>query len=493
MKPQQAAARAPRAILYLRQSTHRDDSISIELQESAGRAYAKQQGYDVVAVESDEGISGRTWNRPAVQRLMATIAEGGAEVVILWKWSRLSRNRLDWAVAIDKIESVGGRVESATEQIDTSTATGRLSRGMLAEFAAFESERIGDVWKETHERRRRKGLPAQGGDRYGYTHDAAGYIPDPVTGSLLADMYRRYLGGEGFTSIARWLNTAGHPTPSGGAFTRSYVTRLLDAGFGAGQIMRRQEGQYGTLIYYPGAHDGVITEAEWLLYKEKRQEASTPPHVSEPKYMLTGLIRCGDCGAPMHAANAGGKRKSYVCSAWARGKSVRCVTAVREYAEAFVMEWLNEITANVDRAAEVAARSLERKVTAVNNASAIDSRIRKIDTTLGTLTVRWLDGKVPEAAYAATSAKLQADRDSLVARRKNATSDAKHDIDLSAVAVTVSRWDELKVIRQRGILAELIERVEVIPPTTPVRGGNTRPGSDHRTSFRIVPRWQEDQ
>ena len=144
----------PRAILYLRQSIAREESISLELQEDAGRRYATQQGYEVIGVEADEGISGRTWHkRPAIQRVMAQIETGEADVIILWKWSRLSRSRLDWAIAIDKVEAAGGRIESATEQVDVSTSTGRFARGMLAEFAAFESERIGDTWKEAHQRR----------------------------------------------------------------------------------------------------------------------------------------------------------------------------------------------------------------------------------------------------------------------------------------------------------------------------------------------------
>lgn len=42
-----------RAVLYLRQSTYREESISLELQESAAREHARRMGYHVVAVESD--------------------------------------------------------------------------------------------------------------------------------------------------------------------------------------------------------------------------------------------------------------------------------------------------------------------------------------------------------------------------------------------------------------------------------------------------------
>ena len=139
---------APRAVLYLRQSVAREESISLELQEIAGRRYCEQRGYEVVEVLADPGISGRTWARPAVQHAVRMIEARDVDVIVVWKWSRLSRSRRDWAVAVDRVEGAGGRLESSTEPVDTTTSTGRFTRGMLAELAAFESERIGDTWRE---------------------------------------------------------------------------------------------------------------------------------------------------------------------------------------------------------------------------------------------------------------------------------------------------------------------------------------------------------
>lgn len=93
MKAKKAIPIRPHAVLYLRQSIARKDSISLELQEDAGRRYCEQTGYQVVAVEADSGISGLTWYRPAVQRVMGMIETGEDEVIVLWKWSRLSRAR----------------------------------------------------------------------------------------------------------------------------------------------------------------------------------------------------------------------------------------------------------------------------------------------------------------------------------------------------------------------------------------------------------------
>ena len=66
-------------------------------------------------------------------------------MVVLWKWSHLPRSHKYWTVALDKVESFGGRIELPTEQVYVTTSTGRFARSMLAEFATFESERIKDT------------------------------------------------------------------------------------------------------------------------------------------------------------------------------------------------------------------------------------------------------------------------------------------------------------------------------------------------------------
>lgn len=242
-----------RAVLYLRQSTYREDSISLELQERACRRHCESRGYHVVAVEADPGISGRTFKRPAVARVMEMIETRQADVIVLWKWSRLSRSRKDWAVAADRVDVAGGSIESATEDIDVTTSHGRLARGMLVEIAAFESERIGDQWRETHARRVSRGLPANGKPRFGYRRAGEGFEPDPETGPILAEAYRRFIAGDSAYTLVAWLNKIGARTAagyghSGGEFSRRTVIRMLDSGFGAGLI--RSHGEY-----MPGAHE----------------------------------------------------------------------------------------------------------------------------------------------------------------------------------------------------------------------------------------------
>lgn len=126
------------------------------LQRVACEDYCSRMGYHVIDIVEDIDLSGRLWKRRKIEQVVQRIESGEVDVIVGWRWSRFSRNRKDWAIAVDRVEAAGGRLESATEPTDTTTSTGRLARGMLAELAAFESERIGDTWRETHARRVRE-------------------------------------------------------------------------------------------------------------------------------------------------------------------------------------------------------------------------------------------------------------------------------------------------------------------------------------------------
>lgn len=487
--PRPVARLRRRAVLYLRQSTYREESISLELQEAAGRAYCDRMGYEVVAVEADPGISGRTWKRPAVQRVMEMLENDGADVVVLWRWSRLSRSRKDWALAADRADLAGGSIESATEPNDA-TAAGRFARGVMTELAAFESERIGEQWKETHARRRRMGLPADGGARYGYDKLPDGTYRPNESAPILAEMYRRYLRGEGFTRIMQWLNEAGHPTQRGGRWSRVVLTHLLDAGFGAGKIIQRptqgdkRNWRISEATFHEGAHDPVITPAEWDAYIARRLDAPAAPTVIEPKYILTGLIFCGDCGAPMHVGNQG--LKDYKCSRAAQSRDVPGMYMTRALVEQRVREWVEEIAADVDARAEIRAHQERRRIIQLDNVASLDRRIDDLTGRIGRITVRWSSGAMPDSAYDAAVAQLDEDLRLLKERRRKAAPRERVEVDPHDLAMGLAAdWEDMSVIERRNTLRELIQDIRIVKPARQGTGV-------WRDRVKITPTWATD-
>lgn len=407
----------PRAIAYVRVSDEGgrgEDLISPEIQMTAIRDHCARNGYEIVEVLEDIDRTGKLWCRRQIEHAVAQIEARAADVIVVWKISRVSRNRRDWAIAVDRVEGSGGRLESATEALDTSTSTGRFARGMLAELAAFESERLGESWREAHHQRMMRGLPHSGVKRLGYTYDhATGYTIDPDEAPIVREMFLRYASGRGPRSISTWLNSIGFRTTRGNGWSDQAVKGTLHSGFAAGLLRRRTErcgcptpAFCGHHEYLPGAHEPIITEQEWAGYQVERARRERQPVRDRRPRLLSGLVVCAGCGRRCSATDSG---TTWSCPK-KRGMSAMGVCEVRasvtdRVARELVCEWLPTVAGVVDEAA--AAMPGPAALDAMRQQ--LERQILATDAALVRLTTGFARELIPEAAFRSASAALTAE------------------------------------------------------------------------------------
>lgn len=437
---------SPRAIIYLRQSVHRDESISLELQEIACRDYCDRMGYDVLTVEADPGISGRTWNRPAVQRVMAAIDARAADVIVLWKWSRLSRSRKDWALAIDRADLAGGKIESATEPIDTATASGRFARGVMTEYAAFQSEQIGEQWEEVRQRRIGLGLPASGRLPFGWIRANGGIAPHPDHAPIVVEMYRRYLSGDGAAAIAAWLNEQRIPAPNGGTWRRTRPLGVMDSPIHAGLIPYRGD-------IHPGQHTPIIdaqTREAYLSERSRRRVQLDKPR--DYHHLLSGIIVCS-CGARMHgkgSITAGKLYRGYLCSDTLQGHAERAYISALAI-EPLIADWLESLDPEVDVTPPDPVATARR--------AAILREQNALEAELVTLTRQHTRNVVSERAYLRASDEINAELDRL--RTAERALPPTRSLDRAEVARLQTAWTMMTIVEQNRGLRQVIDRVDL--------------------------------
>ncbi|NHI16828.1 recombinase family protein [Microbacterium excoecariae] len=475
--PLRGARPGNRAVLYLRQSKEREDSESLETQEYLGRDYCRERGYEVIAVNVDQ-ISGRKWDtRPGVIDTLRLIEEARADVIVLWKWSRLSRNRLHWAVADDRVKLAGGRIESVTEPIDTSTASGRFARGVMTEYAAFQSESIGEVWAETLDRRRRAGLLPSGGERYGYVRDGDTYTPHPDEAAALKEAYERYVAGTGIAALSRWLNQTGRRTKRGSQWSNNSIRTTMRTGFAAGLI--HVGGKY-----YPGAHEAIIPNDLWEAYLARIASNVAPPRGRTR--LATGLLRC-QCGERMYLAAIGRDGVGdYRCGTAHRGreKCARPLSVKLHLVEQYLSDWVHELPEKTSQLRAAAQAEAENRLRTIEDRAAIERMIAATKKRLASLTVRLIDEKINQDAYDAASAQLNDELTSLRARHLRAAPAPRRDL-LELIPMLVAGFDGLQPEAQNRVLKQLIRRVEIGPSTG-------RSKDAWRARFTVKPTWEPD-
>jgi site-specific DNA recombinase len=472
-----------RAIIYIRQSIKREESISLELQESVSREYCARRGYVVADVVPDR-ITGQKWEkRPGVQEVMRRVLAGEVDRVIIYRWSRISRVRLHQAQAIHLIEQAGAVAESATEPFDTKTAAGEFGRDMMLDFAVFQGKLIGEQWREAHDRRRNNGLPHCGGQRYGYTYLGGRYEIDPGEAEIVRWMYCEYISGRGFNSLSAALNKRGVPNKRGRQWHYSTLTRYMDSGFAAGKVW--QWIGRSQPIYLDGTHDSIIKSETWDSYlRVRRGRVDMPPQTIEPRYPLAALIRCGDCGSAMHSCKGGSGKTghTYQCGRWRATGTGRCVTITRARAEGKVLDWLRDYAIDIEAAATADTASERVRVRSRADVDVLEKQIREVDRQLKELRRHLLEDRIDESEYEEDAGDLKAQRESLRERQQVATRDAEampaHPVRRIALQL-IEHWDILPVAERRELLRKLIRRVEIHP-------AEKRYG---RASVLVVPVW----
>ncbi len=127
-----------RCAIYTRKSTEEgldQDFNSLDAQRAAAVAYIQSQAHDgwhcLPTRYDDGGFSGSNLERPALNRLLADIALGHIDCVLVYKVDRLSRSLLDFARLMATFEEHHVAFVSVTQQFNTATSMGRLVLNVL--------------------------------------------------------------------------------------------------------------------------------------------------------------------------------------------------------------------------------------------------------------------------------------------------------------------------------------------------------------------------
>lgn len=324
MRDEKNQQRPIRCAIYTRKSTEEgldQEFNSLDAQREACAAYILSQRHEgwVASAElyDDGGFTGGNMDRPGLKHLMADIAAGQIDVIVVYKVDRLTRSLADFAKIVEVLDAAGASFVSITQSFNTTTSMGRLTLNVLLSFAQFEREVTGERIRDKIAASKKKGIWMGGPVPLGYDVGDRKLLVNEEEAETVRHIMRRYieLGSVRMLidelarngRVTKVQQRASGPHKGGVAFGRGTLFHLLKNRIYRGEIVHK-----GTA--YPGEHPAIVSQDLWHAVQQRLGEHTNRRKLGsgDQPSLLIGLVRDGHGRkmSPSHAVK-GPKRYRY--------------------------------------------------------------------------------------------------------------------------------------------------------------------------------------
>ena len=344
------------------------DSMSIINQREMLTSYCDERGWKVYDIYVDDGFTGTNFERPGFQRMIEDIKSGFINVVLTKDLSRLGRNYVLTGQYTDFFfPEHGVRYVAVNDYYDSDKEDNDIApfKNILNEMYAK------DISKKVRSARitsAKAGKFMGSKPPYGYTKSTENkhqLIIDPTTAPIVRRIFREYAEGDSARNIASKLNRENIDTPAvyyfkitGKRSTQTncrkwgsatlmqllrnevYIGNMVQgkrkvSSFKTGKRIKTSQDNWITIL---NTHEPIIPPHEWEAVQKRMSKYLTPTEKRGSKpitdshdvNILSGIIRCADCGAAMafnrKVRKNGAEKLIYRCSRHANSGAGTCTT-----------------------------------------------------------------------------------------------------------------------------------------------------------------------
>lgn len=325
-----------RAAIYARYSSDLQDARSIDDQVALCRRHAERAGWTIVEIYSDREISGASVHgRGGYDRMLTDARAGKFAIIMAEDIDRLARKQVDTLQLRDRMEFIGVQIHTV--------ADGRVTK-LNAGFKGLMSEMFLDNLA-LHVRRGQAGRVSEGRAGGGLTYGYDVLPAETVAGSkkprrggravnaqeaaIVLRIFEEYIAGRRPREIVAGLNRDGAKPARGG---REWRASALVGNIQRGSGILNNELYVGRLIWNKVrmikdpdtgrrvSRPNARTEWQTVLVPDLRivdddlfdaaqrvridRGSAKSAYRRAPKRLLSGLLRCGCCGAGMALKDA---------------------------------------------------------------------------------------------------------------------------------------------------------------------------------------------
>ena len=454
--------------IYIRVSTTQqaEEGYSIEAQKERLISYCKAKGWNIYNIYVDGGYTGSNIERPALEKMMNELVH--IDVVLVYKLDRLSRSQKDTLYLIEE-KFLKNNIDfvSLQENFDTSSAFGRAMIGILSVFAQLERETITERSKMGKDARAKKGLWKGGSPPVGYDYANGELVINEYEAMQVKKIFSWYLEGKGLFTIARELEYLGYTKKLGewkdGQAT--LINNILSNPVYIGKLNHKDS-------VIQGQHQSII-EIDIFEEVQRRKKQTYRGKKTEGKYILTGFLRCGYCGARMYGNQITTKKGKkhyiyiyYTCySKYSKQKAMvkdpNCPSRAHhvDKLEKEVYEKIKMIAVNKNNLLEV----FRSEVAVTNESVVIENKIKDLDKQINKLMDLYQNDKIPVNVISERIEKLYDEKKVLESTVVEEKEENKYDFDYlwSIIKDFELIWQEATQEEKKVVLESFVDNIVV--------------------------------
>lgn len=389
------------AVLYARYSSDNQREESIDAQVDAISKYAKQRNFIIIDEYIDRAKTATSDRRPNFQKLIKDSGKGQFSTVIVHKLDRFARNKYDSAIYKQKLKTNGVNLVSVTEQLDGSPES-IILESVLEGMAEYYSQNLAREVRKGMFENAKKSLHTGGRPPLGYSVVDKKLVINEYEAEAVRLIFNRFIVGTSYTEIIAELNERGFKTRNGQDFAKNslyeilvnqkyagvYVYNRASSATAKGQRNNHLAKSDKDVVKNIGGCPAIVTpeifqRASEIIKTNKRLRGGI---AAREKYLLSGLVICGNCLNPMHGNRyVGGRNKhtyvTYRCSSSGKGHGRQMNS---HPLDTFVMNMLQAHILNPDSAhllfqgKQITAPTVSRRETLQSELSDIDRAIFNI-------------------------------------------------------------------------------------------------------------------
>jgi DNA invertase Pin-like site-specific DNA recombinase len=446
------------AAVYARISADHDGTaLGVKRQVADCRRVAEELGWAVAEEYIDNDLSAFSGKRrPGYERMLADIADGARDAVLVYHADRLTRRPIELEQFLEVITAAGVRHVRfvAGAPVDVANGDGLMVLRLLAAVAANESasksRRVRRKMVEVAE----SGRPHGGSQRpFGYGDDLVTVRPDEA--EIIRVVVARYLAGEGLNSLAAWLDAEGVPTVNGKPWRTTTLRTILRSGRIAG--LREHQGR----VVGPAVWPAIITEADRARILARMSERAATNKRTPRRYLLSGLLRCGRCDNRLFS-QARETTRRYVCTSGPDHGGCGRISVVAAPVEELVAAAVLYRLDTPQLADALTGRAVDDE-----QAAALAEAVAADRAQLEELAALYADKTVTAREWMAARSRIETrihDAERRLARLTR--NDALAGLVGNGEQLR-GQWNALNLTRQHAIVAAVLDHARIRPSTTP--------------------------